>query len=307
MMMDRKEEVIKQKIRELAEGIRSTYFEDKEKYGIYEAIYGDCKDEDVKKIFSTLHKKLNSLFEFMNEKSRFIHKHYNANESRELLKIMNYVYKLKEWFEKIEYVLEIDKAYLSTFDYVKSFLETSGGSTMPLDYQYIKIEDTDPIFSLIKNNNFQVKTDNQSEITRDFAKEQLDKIDKKIIDRDYDGAITNCRSLLEDVYKEVYERKTHKKLETKGNFIKSWRQLASELNLKPEDQPSEFLRQILSGLNSINNGLASMRNQMSDSHSRSKNMKPARHHAVLAHNSALTIIDFLFGTLEHQKNINKND
>jgi hypothetical protein len=145
---------------------------------------------------------------------------------------------------------------------------------------------------------------NEDRLTREFAKEQLEKCKKKIIENDFSGVITNARSLLEDVMcKEIYKQVTGTILESKGNLIDDWKELAKKLNLDAEKAPDEFLKQILRGLGSIVQGLASMRNKMSDGHS--PNYKSERHHAVLAINSALTIIEFLFDTLEFQ-NLTKN-
>ena len=71
------------------------------------------------------------------------------------------------------------------------------------------------------------------------------------------------------------------------------------LNLGPKRKDiSDTLKQILSGLNSIVTGLAGLRNKMSDAHVAS--YKPSKHHAKLAFNSAKTLADFLFDTVEHQ-------
>jgi hypothetical protein len=71
-----------------------------------------------------------------------------------------------------------------------------------------------------------------------------------------------------------------------------------ELNLHPSRSDiSDTIRQVLSGLNSIVNGLAGMRNKMSDAHA---GYKPAKHHAKLAVNAAKTLADFLFETHAYQ-------
>jgi len=62
---------------------------------------------------------------------------------------------------------------------------------------------------------------------------------------------------------------------------------------------SDSLRQVLSGLTSIVQGLSAMRNKMSDSHGTT--YKPARHHAKLAVNCAMTLADFLFESKAYQQ------
>ena len=66
---------------------------------------------------------------------------------------------------------------------------------------------------------------------------------------------------------------------------------------------SEMLRQVLSGLTSVVNGLASMRNKMSDAHASS--YKASKHHAKLAVNSAKTFADFIFDTYSYQNGTGK--
>lgn len=141
---------------------------------------------------------------------------------------------------------------------------------------------------------------NERKLKRDFAKEQLEKCKKKISEGDYSGAITNARSLVEDVIcKEIYKQITGEVLESKGDLVSDWKELTKKLNLNVDKVPDDFLKQILRGLSSVVQGLASMRNKMSDGHS--QNYKSEKHHAILAVNSALTLVEFLFDTLEFQK------
>ena len=302
--MEQKEKVIKKKIERLAENILSseTYQNPFSDDSINdqldeEIIYKNCEDDLIKKVLPVLHSKLNKLLEFMNKKGRS-NKHYNADESRELLEIIDNISKLKKWYKELGYTLEIDKNYSTKIDYVKSFLQETGGSAIPEDFQDIEIEEINPIFEFSKDNLF-VKTTKQPQITSKFAKEQIRKIDAKIKDKDYDGAITNCRSLLENIFREVYQIKTQKTFEAQRTLIGDWKTISRELNLVPENYPDGFLRQILQGLISIINGISYMRNKMSDSHSIS--FRPHRHHAVLAHNCTLTVIDFLFDSLTYQQ------
>lgn len=65
-------------------------------------------------------------------------------------------------------------------------------------------------------------------------------------------------------------------------------------NLDPGRQDiSDSLKQVLSSLSNIINGLAAMKNRMPDAHGVA--YKPRRHHAKLAVNPAKTHADFIFG------------
>ena len=78
----------------------------------------------------------------------------------------------------------------------------------------------------------------------------------------------------------------------------------SELKSQEYSEPvlgliNEMLRQVLSGLTSVVNGLACMRNKMNDAHVSSH--KASKHHAKLAMNSPSTFADFIFDTYSYQR------
>ncbi len=133
-----------------------------------------------------------------------------------------------------------------------------------------------------------------------FIVEQIDKSEQKILNGDYDGAITNARSLLESIMRDIeigLDSDAPKKYD--GDMVKLYKRVEKLLNLEPSrpdiDRP---LKQVLSGLNSIISGLAAIRNRMSDAHVRS--YKPSKHHAVLVVNAAKTLANFLYDTREYQ-------
>jgi hypothetical protein len=137
------------------------------------------------------------------------------------------------------------------------------------------------------------------EITHIFIDEQIKKCDKKLAEGDFDGAITNARSLVEAVLSAIEKEFDHNPPESDGNLPKLYKRVQKHLNLSPgQESLAECLRQILSGLTSIVSGLATLRNTMSDSHVIS--YKPLEHHARLAVNSAKTLCNFLFETKEYQ-------
>jgi hypothetical protein len=136
--------------------------------------------------------------------------------------------------------------------------------------------------------------------SREFIEEQLSKCDRKLQEADYDGAITNARSLLEAVLFEIEGRLVHERVAYDGDLLKLYKRVQKVMNLDPARADiSESLRQILSGLVNVVAGLAPLRNKMGDAHVRTH--KPDRHHAKLAVNAAKTVTDFLVDSLEFQK------
>jgi hypothetical protein len=137
-------------------------------------------------------------------------------------------------------------------------------------------------------------------LSHEFIREQTDKCDKKVSDGDYDGAITNARSLIEAVLYEIEGRLAGDQQPYDGDLQKLYKRTQKLLNLDPEKaEISESLKMVLRGLSSIVAGIAPLRNKMADAHVRT--YKPERHHAKLAVNSAKTLTDFLIDTLEYQE------
>ena len=131
-----------------------------------------------------------------------------------------------------------------------------------------------------------------------YIEEQVAKCDRKITEGDFAGAITNARTLLEGVLLHIEEKATGQPVVNDGDLLKLYRRVQKLLNLDPAQQGiSEPIKNLLSGLSGVVNGLASMRNKMSDAHA---GYKPARHHAKLAVNSAKTLADFLFDSYAFQ-------
>ena len=137
------------------------------------------------------------------------------------------------------------------------------------------------------------------DMTHDFLAEQIRKCTEKLQAEDYDGAITNARSMVEATLISLEKKLVDNPPDYDGNLPKLYRRVQKELNLTPgQEGLADSLRQILSGLTSIANGLAALRNTMSDSHVVA--YRPARHHAQLAVNTSRTLARFLFETYEYQ-------
>ena len=137
------------------------------------------------------------------------------------------------------------------------------------------------------------------ELSELLIEEQIQKCREKVEGGDYSGAITNARSLIEAVCTKIEADLDPNALGNDGDLVKLFNRVRKLLNLDPSRQDiNESLKQVLSGLSNIINGLAAMRNKMSDAHGVA--YKPSRHHAKLAVNAAKTLADFLFDTMSYQ-------
>lgn len=174
------------------------------------------------------------------------------------------------------------------------------------DYEVKLVNKQCKVYSLSEIKiNFSNPHINSNEITHIFINEQIEKCESKLNENDFDGAITNARSLVEAVLVVIERELDSNSPEYDGNLPKLYKRVQKLLNLCPEQEGLDHcLKQILSGFISVVSGLAALRNIVSDAHVRT--YEPAEHHARLAVNSAKTMCNFLFDTKEYQIAKNKN-
>jgi hypothetical protein len=133
-----------------------------------------------------------------------------------------------------------------------------------------------------------------------FIDQQIKKCDKKLAENDFDGAITNARSLLEAVLIDVEnDLSPNSTLPYDGDLVRLYKRIQKLLNLEPtRTDIAEPLKQVLGGLANIVSGLSAVRNKMGDAHVRT--YQPARRHAVLIVNVAKTLAAFIVETKERK-------
>lgn len=149
-----------------------------------------------------------------------------------------------------------------------------------------------------------IETKELDRISFEYIHEQIRKCNSKIADRDFDGAVTNARNLLESICLFILESKTKQKHEYDGNLIKLYKSVASILKMSPGDYDDDNLKQILSGVFSIINGVSGLRNNFSDSHGTAPSKtiyKIDERHAILTVNLAKSITEYLFLSYEKSK------
>jgi|SRR3972149_8957005 len=169
-----------------------------------------------------------------------------------------------------------------------------------LDFDGYKVLIKDKKCKIVTLNSKEVEIENTKHLDDDFILEQIKKSEEKITLGDFDGAITNARSLLESVIGHIHKHLTGEELEKTGDLKKDYKNVRNSLNLTPDKYADENIKQILNGFISIVDGIDRISNQMGDRHRR--RVKPEKHHAKLAVNSAKTLSDFLYDTWLYQKN-----
>jgi hypothetical protein len=145
-----------------------------------------------------------------------------------------------------------------------------------------------------------------SHLSHAFIMEQIEKCRTKTNQGDYDGAITNARSLVEAVLAALEREFDSNAAEYDGDLPKLYKRVQKHLNLSPENpNVSNSLKQTLTGFVSIIGGLSGLSNKMGDRHVRE--YKPAAHHAVLIVNAAMTFSNFIFDTYAYQRTLRKRE
>lgn len=121
---------------------------------------------------------------------------------------------------------------------------------------------------------------------------------KDVLDGNYDSAITKSRTLLEEVFCYVIERKGEEPSES-GDIGKLYNQVKQLYNMHQSKDMDKRINGLLSGLEKILSAIAEMRNKGSDSHGvGAKRITIADHHARLFVNSAMTMADFVLSVSE---------
>jgi hypothetical protein len=139
-----------------------------------------------------------------------------------------------------------------------------------------------------------------SHLSHAFIMEQIEKCRTKTSQRDYDGAITNARSLVEAVLAAIEKDFDSSAPDYDGDLPKLYKRVQKHLNLSPENPKiGNSLKQTLTGFISIIGGLSGLSNKMGDRHVRE--YKPAAHHAALIVNAAMTFSNFIFDTYAYQR------
>jgi len=131
-----------------------------------------------------------------------------------------------------------------------------------------------------------------SPLSDSYVRELADKCTVKLESGDYDGAVTNARTLLEAVLGELEELLSGTRGDYAGDLPRQYKAVSKMLRLDDDrDDLDARFKDVVRGLVTVVNGLAPLRNKLSDGHARVR--MPARHHAEVVVNAAKTVAIFL--------------
>ncbi|UQF81949.1 MAG: abortive infection family protein [Mogibacterium diversum] len=141
--------------------------------------------------------------------------------------------------------------------------------------------------------NIQFETPSLVCVNRNYIRELISQASRAIGQRDYESAITKSRTLLEEVFCYVLEKKDISP-DTSGEIGKLYKQVRGTYNMHTDKDMDKRINTLLSGLNNIVSAIAEMRNKGSDSHGvGSARINIQEHHARLLVNSAMVMADFI--------------
>lgn len=142
-----------------------------------------------------------------------------------------------------------------------------------------------------------IETDNLKTISFEYIQDQIRKCKEKIENIDYDGAITNARTLIETTCLYILE-KHGVAFDYKGKIQDLHKETAKVLKMESNLYEDNNLKKIINGAITIVDGVGSLRNSYSDAHGIAPNKKYIleRRHAVLVVNLSKTISEFLYSS-----------
>lgn len=164
------------------------------------------------------------------------------------------------------------------------------------------------LFLEYDGNNYSIKSINNEKI--ELASEKIDHFDSnyahemfknsliEINNGNYDSAITKIRTMIEEILLEGLKRKGIEK-EFNGNIKAEYGEFKKNYNMHIQKEMDDRTKKLLSGLETIIDSIAEMRNANSDSHGvGDKRIKIERHHAILFYNSGVALAEFLLSVMK---------
>lgn len=191
---------------------------------------------------------------------------------------------------------EIDKAYQHFFDLVidkiNGILYYGGNELVFLGNQFI-----------IKTigSKIQIQAPRIKSIDREYVKNISARALDDIEQGNFDSAITKARTLVEETFCYVIEKKSEEP-STSGDINKLYRQVKDLYNMHPNPNADRRVNTLLSGLEKIISAVAEMRNKDSDAHGvGAARLSIEEHHARLFVNAAISMADFIL-SVENKQN-----
>lgn len=212
-------------------------------------------------------------------------------------KLFSYIFSKNQFFHKFSNYSkdEFDAYYVqvvnSSIELINQILVFSDKKLVSTD-GYYKIIDACENISIISN------------IVKNIDRDYISKLSRRAMNDvengQYDSAITKARTLVEEVFCYVIEKKNVTPTDN-GNIEKLYTQVKNLYKMHQSSDVDTRINHLLKGLQNILVSIAQMRNQTSDAHGvGAKRINILEHHARLYVNSAMTMADFILSVYLQQ-------
>jgi hypothetical protein len=132
--------------------------------------------------------------------------------------------------------------------------------------------------------------------TDDFVHEAYEKIDKRLRDEDYSGAITSARTLLEYAIKDIYYQITGDNIGKINDLQEGFKKIQELLNLDYDKATDQSKKTLLRSYVTIVNSLTPLFNSLGDRHA-TKSIA-LRNSAQFCTDSVKIFVNFIYGRMQ---------
>lgn len=165
-------------------------------------------------------------------------------------------------------------------------------------------DEFDPLLSYLEDSERSPMARTADLALRSMSAEAVHDLWRRMLERretDPEGAITAARSLVESVCKHILHELGEAGDEN-AELPALYRSVSVKLNIAPDQHTEQVFKQILGGCATVVNGLAGVRNKLSDAHGKGpRAVRPSARHAELAVNLAGSMAAFLVSTWAARK------
>ena len=134
--------------------------------------------------------------------------------------------------------------------------------------------------------------------SNEFVHEHYEKIDKRIRDEDYSGAITASRTLLEHAFKDIYHQITGDTFLVIDDLQIAFKKIQKLLKLDYNNKTNEHIKVLLRSYASIVNSLSFLANELGDRHATKSTAY--RNSALLCIDSVKIFVNYLYSRMNNQ-------
>lgn len=132
--------------------------------------------------------------------------------------------------------------------------------------------------------------------TDSFVHEAYEKIDKRLRDEDYRGAVTSSRTLIEYTIKDIYTQITGDTIDKVDDLQEGFKKIQKLLKLDFDKTIDDNKKKILRSFVTIINSLAPLFNSLGDRHGSKSSAE--RNTALFCTDSTKIFVNFLYGRLQ---------